>query len=86
MHRVQKTSGNLQRLPKRNDMRRNLQEKVFVAEIRKRIFHLVNELDLNAFFLIGALEMIIHELKNDIDLFNDIDDDDDDRDTKANLN
>ena len=68
-------------------MRRDLQEQAFVAEIRKRIFHLVNEFDLNAFFAIGALEMIIHELKNDIDLFNDIEDEDDnDRNTEANLN
>ena len=40
-----------------------------MAEVRKRIDHLVDEFDLDAFFLIGALEMIIHEIKNDIDLF-----------------
>jgi hypothetical protein len=68
-------------------MRRDLQEKAFLAEIRKRIFHLVNEFDLNAYFVIGALEMIIHELKNDIDLFNDIEDEDDnDRNTETNIN
>jgi len=68
-------------------MRRDLQEKAFVAEIRKRIFHLVNEFDLNIYFLIGALEMIIHEIKNDIDLFNDIkDEDDDNRNTETNIN
>jgi hypothetical protein len=50
-------------------MRRELQEKAFMAEVRKRIDHLVDEFDLDAFFLIGALEMIIHEIKNDIDLF-----------------
>jgi hypothetical protein len=50
-------------------MRRELQEKAFLAEVRKRIDHLVDEFDLDAFFLIGALEMIIHEIKNDIDLF-----------------
>ena len=41
-----------------------------MAEVRKRIEHLIDEFDLDAFFLIGALEMIIHEIKNDIDLFN----------------
>ena len=51
-------------------MRRELQEKAFMAEVRKRIEHLIDEFDLDAFFLIGALEMIIHEIKNDIDLFN----------------
>jgi hypothetical protein len=51
-------------------MRRELQEKAFVAEVRRRIDHLVDEFDLDAFFLIGSLEMIIHEIKNDIDLFN----------------
>lgn len=50
-------------------MHRELQEDAFVAEVRKRIFHLVNEFELNPFFLIGALEMIVHEIKNDIDLF-----------------
>lgn len=51
-------------------MRRELQEDAFVAEVRKRVFHLVGEFQLNPFFLIGALEMLVHEIKNDIDLFN----------------
>ena len=60
-----------------NEMRRDLQEKAFMIEIRKRIFHLIGEFDLNAFFLVGALEMIIHEIKNDIDFFDRPETDDD---------
>jgi hypothetical protein len=58
-------------------MRRELQEKVFVAEIRKRIFQLFDEFDLNTHFVIGALEMIVHEIKNDIDLFDETEIEDD---------
>ena len=66
-----------------NEMRRRIQEQAFVAEVRKRIFHLVDEFNLNAFFLIGALEMIVHEIKNDIDLFSveEEEEDDNNRDT-----
>jgi hypothetical protein len=64
-------------------MRRRIQEQAFVAEVRKRIFYLVDEFNLNAYFLIGALEMIVHEIKNDIDLFSveEEEDDDNNRDT-----
>jgi hypothetical protein len=50
-------------------MRRRLQEKVFQVEVLKRIDQMIDEFDLDPFFLIGALEMIIHRMKNDIDLF-----------------
>jgi hypothetical protein len=75
-------SGSAVEANQENEMRRRIQEQAFVAEIRKRIFHLVDEFNLNAFFLIGALEMIVHEIKNDIDLFSvEEDEDDDNRDT-----
>ena len=52
-------------------MRREIQEKVFQVEVQKRIDQLIDEFDLDPFFLIGSLEMIIHRIKNDIDLFDD---------------
>ena len=56
-------------------MKRSLQEAVFVSEIERRIDQLAFELDLDYRFVVGALELIVHGIKNDFYTSTDKDDD-----------
>lgn len=44
-------------------MHQDLQESAFLKEVEKRIQQLTDEFDLSYAFVIGALELIIHQIK-----------------------
>lgn len=46
-------------------MKRDLQEKVFVEQIERRIDQLTTEFNLSYHFIVGALELILHEIKDE---------------------
>lgn len=44
-------------------MKRELQEKVFVAELQKRVQQLTTELDLDHIFVVGAISLLLHQIQ-----------------------
>ncbi len=48
-------------------MTREEQENVFITEVEKRIDDLASELDLEAYFVLGFLTRIIHNINRDLD-------------------
>jgi len=49
------------------DTTREEQENVFICEVEKRIDDLAAELDLDAYFVLGFLTRIIHNINRDLD-------------------
>jgi hypothetical protein len=47
-------------------MTREEQESVFAVEVQKTLSRLASEFDLSTFFVIGALEVILLEIKQDL--------------------
>lgn len=46
-------------------MTRAQQEEIFIVEMQNKLSTLAQEFDLNTLFVIGALEMIVHGIKQD---------------------
>ena len=47
-------------------MKQEQQESIFVAEIQKTLERMSAEFELSTFFVIGALETILHGIKEDL--------------------
>jgi hypothetical protein len=63
---------------RRFKMNREEQEYIFIEEVQKTLGRLASEFDLSTFFVVGALEIILLDLK--ADLLDELNDDEEEED------